>query len=41
KVSEGNGGGRPDMAQGTGKNLSKVDEALNKAIDIVKEQLKN
>lgn len=41
KVSEGNGGGRPDMAQGTGKNPSKVEEALNKAIDIVKEQLKN
>ncbi|MGI1691912.1 alanine--tRNA ligase [Thermoanaerobacter uzonensis] len=41
KVSEGNGGGRPDMAQGTGKNPFKVEEALNKAIEIVKEQLKN
>ncbi|KHO62337.1 alanyl-tRNA synthetase [Thermoanaerobacter sp. YS13] len=41
KVSEGNGGGRPDMAQGTGKNPFKVEEALNKVIEIVKEQLKN
>lgn len=41
KVSEGNGGGRPDIAQGTGKNPSKVKEALDKAIEVVKEQLKN
>ncbi|HHW56735.1 MAG TPA: alanine--tRNA ligase [Clostridia bacterium] len=40
KISEGNGGGRPDMAQGTGKNLAKIEEALNKAIEIIKEQLK-
>ncbi|AIS52332.1 alanine--tRNA ligase AlaS [Thermoanaerobacter kivui] len=41
KAAEGNGGGRPEMAQGTGKNLYKINEALNKALDIVKEQLKS
>ncbi|MEW9082236.1 alanine--tRNA ligase [Caldanaerobacter subterraneus] len=39
-IAEGNGGGRAEMAQGTGKNISKVKEALEKAIEIVKGQLK-
>lgn len=37
----GSGGGRPDMAQAGGKDSKNVDEALDKAIQLVKEALKN
>ncbi|KAA5807588.1 alanine--tRNA ligase [Thermoanaerobacterium thermosaccharolyticum] len=39
QVAEGKGGGRPDMAQGVGNNLDKVDEALNVSKMLVKEKL--
>ncbi len=35
-ITGGNGGGRPDMAQAGGKDISKVDEALNKVRELVK-----
>ena len=35
-VTSGNGGGRADFAQAGGKNASKVDDALNKVIEIIK-----
>ncbi len=38
-VAGGSGGGKPDMAQGGGKDESKIDEALAKAREIVKGQL--
>lgn len=38
-VAGGSGGGKPDMAQGGGKDASKIDEALSKAEAIIKEQL--
>ena len=34
-ITSGNGGGRPDFAQAGGKDVTKVDEALN----AVKEEL--
>ena len=34
-ITGGGGGGRPDMAQAGGKDISKVDEALNKIYDLV------
>ena len=34
----GRGGGRPDMAQGGGKNVEKLDEALNSAISSLRER---
>ncbi len=37
----GSGGGRPDMAQAGGKDSKNVDKALDKAIQLVKEALKN
>lgn len=40
RITGGGGGGRPDMAQAGGKNPNKVDFALNKVKDVVKEQLK-
>ena len=40
KVADGNGGGKPDMAMAGGKNLSKVDEALAKTEEILKNLLK-
>lgn len=40
KVTGGNGGGRPDMAQAGGKDISKLDEALDLVPDLVKKQLK-
>ena len=39
-VMGGGGGGRPDMAQAGGKDLSKLPEALNKAQEIIASQLK-
>ncbi len=39
-VAGGSGGGKPDMAQGGGKDASKIDDALSKAKEIVAEQLK-
>lgn len=39
KVTGGNGGGRPDMAQAGGKDPSKVDEALAIVPDLVRSQL--
>ena len=38
-IAGGGGGGRPDMAQGGGKDASKVDEALAAVPDIVREML--
>lgn len=38
-IAGGSGGGKPDMAQGGGKDESKIDEALSKVYDVVKEQL--
>lgn len=40
KVCGGGGGGRPDMAQAGGKDVSKLDEALNAAWDIIAGQIK-
>ena len=40
KATGGGGGGRPDMAQAGGKDLSKVDEALSIVPDLVKSQIK-
>lgn len=35
----GKGGGRPDLAQGAGENVDKLDEALNNIVDWVKKRL--
>ncbi len=40
KIAGGSGGGKPDMAQGGGKDENKISEALEKVYDIVKEQAK-
>nr|WP_330375504.1 alanine--tRNA ligase [Inediibacterium massiliense] len=40
KVTGGGGGGRPTMAQAGGKDLSKIDEALEIVENLVKEQKK-
>ena len=40
KVTGGNGGGRPDMAQAGGKDKTKVDEALSMVSELVKNQFK-
>ena len=37
KVISGGGGGRPDLAQAGGKDISRLDEALKAGIDAVKE----
>jgi len=39
-VAGGNAGGRPDMAQGGGKDVSKLDEALAMVPDAVREMLR-
>ncbi len=36
---DGGGGGRPQMAQAGGKNPEKLDDALKKAAEIIKEKL--
>lgn len=38
-IAGGGGGGRPDMAQAGGKNPQKLEEALNKAREVIKKQL--
>ncbi|MGM0445816.1 MAG: alanine--tRNA ligase [Bacillota bacterium] len=38
KVAGGGGGGRPDMAQAGGSRVDKIDEALNRAEEIIKEK---
>ena len=38
-IAEGSGGGKPDSAQGGGKNPDKIDDALAKVDDIIKAQL--
>ena len=35
----GSGGGKPDMAQGGGKDASKIDDAIGAVSEIVKAQL--
>ena len=39
KIAGGSGGGKPDMAQGGGKDASKIDEALGAALDIAAAQI--
>ena len=40
KVCGGGGGGRPDMAQAGGKDVSKLDEALESAWGVIEDMLK-
>lgn len=40
KVAGGGGGGRPDMAQAGGKDVSKIDEALKQAVKVIESQIK-
>jgi alanyl-tRNA synthetase len=40
KIAGGGGGGRPDMAQAGGKDVSKIDEALKAAVGVVEGQIK-
>ncbi len=40
KLAGGNGGGRPNMAQAGGKDPEKLNEALNKVMEIAKNMLK-
>lgn len=40
RITGGGGGGRPDMAQAGGKDISRIDEALKYAIKIVETQVK-
>ena len=39
KICGGGGGGRPDMAQAGGKDVSKIEDALKKAFEVISEQL--
>ena len=39
-ITGGKGGGKPDMAQGGGKDKDKIDEAIIKAEDILSSQIK-
>ncbi|MBN2882582.1 MAG: alanine--tRNA ligase, partial [Clostridia bacterium] len=40
KITGGGGGGRPDMAQAGGKDSDKIEEALERARNLIKEALK-
>lgn len=40
KVAGGGGGGRPDMAQAGGKDISKIDQALKQALSVIESQIK-
>ena len=40
QVMGGSGGGRPDMAQAGGKDVTKLPEALQKAWDVIPQLLK-
>jgi len=40
RVAGGGGGGRPDMAQAGGRDVSKIDEALRKAVEVAAGQVK-
>ncbi|HEX2924845.1 MAG TPA: alanine--tRNA ligase, partial [Ruminiclostridium sp.] len=40
KTAGGGGGGRPDMAQAGGRDLSKIDEALKAAFSVIESQIK-
>ncbi|MCH5213494.1 MAG: alanine--tRNA ligase, partial [Oscillospiraceae bacterium] len=40
EIAGGRGGGKPDMAQGGGKDASKIDEALEAAAAIIEGQVK-
>ncbi|MBF8984814.1 alanine--tRNA ligase [Lutibacter sp. B2] len=40
KIAGGGGGGKPTMAQAGAKDVSKIEEALNKVNELVKEQIK-
>jgi len=41
KVAGGGGGGKPEMAQAGGKDPSKINEALEKAVEIIKNSMNN
>jgi alanyl-tRNA synthetase len=41
KIAGGGGGGRPDMAQAGGKDVSKINEALAYAKTVVEGQIKD
>lgn len=38
-IVEGGGGGRPQMAQAGGKKPENIDDALNKAAELIRESL--
>ncbi len=40
RVAGGGGGGRPDMAQAGGKDVSKIDEALKSAVSVIEGMIK-
>ncbi|MDI6888758.1 MAG: alanine--tRNA ligase [Methanocellales archaeon] len=40
KIVGGGGGGKPNLAQGGGPKVEKLDEALKKGVDMVKKQIK-
>jgi len=40
-IVDGGGGGRAQMAEAGGKNPEKIDDALTKAHEIIKEKLAN